>query len=455
MTKARFELSAGSADADRGSIVSMAYRAADRRQEPAGDLTILVVEDSKTYSMALCRRLKDTIGLPLVACRSLNELHEAVTDERAAFTLAVVDLNLPDAPHGEAIDFAVQRGIPTIVHTASFDLETRNRIMARDVIDYVPKDSEFALDILMGTVERALANRRTRILVVDDVAATRKLLARMLKIQQYDVVEAGSGSDALALLESDPDIRLVVSDYNMPKMDGYELTRRIRRQFPSDRLRVIGVSASNDRMVSVGFLKAGANDFISMPFIPEELQCRIANHVETLAQIAQLHNLASRDALTGLHNRRHFFDQAATLIERERSKKRSSAVAVIDIDDFKRLNDTYGHDFGDQALKTVARCLAQSVEANGHLLARIGGEEFVILFPGLDAKAAMRVSDHIRLDVSHETLEFGGHRDGLTVSIGVAEIGESDRIDDALIAADRALYAAKRNGRNQVSLDDA
>jgi diguanylate cyclase (GGDEF)-like protein len=434
----------------------MGYRAAERRPEPSmGDLTILVVEDSKTYSTALCRRLKDAIGLPIVACRSLNELHEAVTDDRAAFTLAVVDLNLPDAPHGEAIDFAVQRGIPTIVHTGSFDIETRNRIMERDVIDYVPKDSEFALDILMGTVERALANRHIRILVVDDVTATRKLLARMLKIQQYDVVEAGSGSEALSLLEKDEDIRLVVSDYNMPKMDGYELTRRIRRQFPSDRLRVIGVSSSNDRMVSVGFLKAGANDFISMPFIPEELQCRIANHVETLGQIAQLHNLASRDALTGLFNRRHFFDQAEALIDRARSKKRSSAVAIVDIDDFKRLNDNHGHDFGDQALKRVARCLAQSVEGGGHLLARIGGEEFAILFPGLDAKAAMRQSDHIRLDVCHEAAELGEQSDGLTVSIGVAEIGAEGSFDDALIAADRALYAAKRNGRNRVSLDAA
>jgi diguanylate cyclase (GGDEF)-like protein len=434
----------------------MGYRAADRRPGPdTGELTILVVEDSKTYSTALCRRLSDAIGLPIVACRSLNELHEAVTDERAAFTLAVVDLNLPDAPHGEAIDFAVQRGIPTIVHTGSFDIETRNRIMARDVIDYVPKDSEFALDILMGTVERALANRRTRILVVDDVAATRKLLARMLKVQQYDVVEAGSGTEALSLLEKDPDIRLVVSDYNMPKIDGYELTRRIRRKYPSDRLRVIGVSSSSDRMVSVGFLKAGANDFISMPFVPEELQCRIANNVETLTQIAQLHNLASRDALTGLYNRRHFFDQAEALVARARARQRASAVAIIDIDDFKRLNDTHGHDFGDQALRSVARCLAQSVEGGDHLLARIGGEEFAILFPGLDAKAAMRLSDHIRLDISHETLEFGEHRDGLTISVGVAEIGEAGSFDDALIAADKALYAAKRNGRNRVSLDAA
>ena len=205
-------------------------------------------------------------------------------------------------------------------------------------------------------------------------------------------------------------------------------------------------------MVSVGFLKAGANDFISMPFIPEELQCRIASNVETLEQIELLHNLASRDALTGLFNRRHFFESAGTLIEEAQAKNLTSAVAILDIDDFKQLNDSHGHDFGDQALAKVARYLAQSVEGSGHLLARIGGEEFAILFPGLNAKEALRLSDHIRLDLSHETLDVDDRQITLTVSIGVAEIGGQGSLDQYLIAADRALYAAKHEGRNCVRI---
>ena len=435
----------------------MAYRATDRlpQEANADDRKILVVEDSKTYSIALCRRLTEEIGLELVACRSLNELHEAVTENIAAYTLAVVDLNLPDAPRGEAIDFTVQRGIPTIVHTGTFDFETRNRIMERDVIDYVPKDSEFALETVVRAVRRALANRRTRILVVDDVKATRGLLARMLTVQQYDVVEASSGAEALAYLEANPDVRLVVTDYNMPGMDGYALTRHIRRRFSASGLRVIGVSSSNDRMVSVGFLKAGAHDFISMPFVPEELQCRIASNAETQEQIEQLRNLASRDALTGLFNRRHFFEHAPALIAEARARWQKSAVAILDIDDFKQLNDSHGHDLGDRALAGVARCLSQSIEGSNSLLARIGGEEFAILFPGLDAKAAMRRADHVRLDVSHETVTLGEHQVALTASIGVAEIDENVSFDQALVAADRALYAAKREGRNRVCVQAA
>jgi diguanylate cyclase (GGDEF)-like protein len=432
----------------------MAYRATGRRQsEPiVKELKVLLVEDSRTYALALSRRLEAELRLPIVVCQSLNELHEVVTEDRAAYTMAVVDLNLPDAPRGEAIDFTVQRGIPTIVHTASYDLETRNRIMERDVIDYVLKDSAFTLETVVATAKRALANRQTRILIVDDTSATRKLLAHMLKVQQYQVIEVGSGDEALALLQDNPDIRLVVSDYYMPAMDGYELTRRLRRQFASNRLRVIGVSSSNDRMVSVGFLKAGANDFISMPFIPEELQCRIASNVETLEQIELLHNLASRDALTGLFNRRHFFESAGRLVEDAQAKNLASAVAILDIDDFKQLNDSHGHDFGDQALAKVARYLAQSVEGSGHLLARIGGEEFAILFPGLSAKEATRLSDHIRLDISHETLLVDDRQITLTVSIGVAEIGGQGSLDQYVVAADRALYTAKHEGRNCVRI---
>jgi len=432
----------------------MADRAVTRRQSrpPAPELKVLVVEDSRTYALVLSRRLEAELCLPVVVCQSLNELHEVVTEDRASFTLAVVDLNLPDAPRGEAIDFTVQRRIPTIVHTASFDVETRNRILERDVIDYVPKDSAVTLETVVATARRALRNRQTRILVVDDTVATRKLLAHMLRVQQYQVIEAGSGTEALSVIKDNPDIRLVVSDYYMPDMDGYELARQIRRQVSSDRLRVIGVSSSADRMVSVGFLKAGANDFISMPFIPEELQCRIASNVETLEQIEQLQNLASRDSLTGLFNRRHFFAAAAELVDHARAAGRPSSVAILDIDDFKRLNDSYGHDFGDQALAKVARCLGQAIDGSEHLLARIGGEEFALLLPGLDAKAAMRFSDHLRLDVSHETLLVDEQPITLTVSIGVAGIGGDDSFDQHLIAADRALYMAKREGRNCVRM---
>ncbi|SFI76056.1 diguanylate cyclase (GGDEF) domain-containing protein [Bosea sp. OK403] len=431
----------------------MNYRAAVRRKsEPVADMRkLLIVEDSKTFSKALRKLLAEETGLSVVTCASLNELHEVVTEEPEAYGIAVVDLNLPDAPDGEAIDFTVQRGIPTIVFTGSFDLQTRSRIMERDVIDYVLKNNEFALDTLVTAVKRALSNREMRILVVDDVTTARKHLARMLAVQQYSVIEAGSGAEALSLLEANPDIQIVVSDYNMPDINGYELTRKIRRMVGPDKLRVIGVSSTTDIAVSAGFLKAGANDFISRPFMPEELQCRIANNADTLLQLKQLQELASRDYLTGLFNRRHFFENGPKLIKTVQARP-SSTVAVLDIDHFKQLNDTHGHDIGDRVLELVARCLKDAVEGTGNLLARLGGEEFVILFPGMAPAAAMRFSDHLRLDISHATLQIGAETISVTASIGVAEADPADRFDHCLRSADQALYAAKQQGRNRVCL---
>ncbi len=409
---------------------------------------ILVIEDSRTFALALRQFLEAETGLPVTTCASLKDLSELIVAAPGAYAIAVVDLNLPDAPRGEALDWTVAHGIPTVVFTATFDLATRGRIMEREVIDYVLKDSEFALGNLVGTVKRALDNRHTRILVVDDTRTTRKVLARMLSIQQYVVVEASSGAEALALLDANPDLQLVVSDYYMPDMDGFELARRIRRRHP--KVRLIGISSSTDRKTSAGFLKAGAHDFVSRPFVLEELQCRIASNVETLTQLKQLQELAARDYLTGLFNRRHFFEQGPPLIETAQKAGFPVSIALLDIDHFKQLNDRYGHDGGDRVLSSVADNLSRIAEHETRLLARVGGEEFAILFAGADLATACRLAEGIREEIAREPLLLGGTELSLTVSIGVAEIGVSESLDASLGRADGALYTAKQEGRNRV-----
>lgn len=422
------------------------------RQDPTiDDRKILVIEDSRTFSLALRQFLEAETGLPVTTCGSLKELSEIIVAAPAAYAIAVVDLNLPDAPRGEALDWTVTHGIPSVVFTATFDLTTRGRIMEREVIDYVLKDNELALPNLVNTVKRALNNRNTRILVVDDTRTTRKVLARMLAIQQYAVVEAGSGQEALTILEANPDIQLVVSDYYMPDMDGFELARRIRRLHPH--VRLLGISSSTDRKTSAGFLKAGAHDFVSRPFVLEELQCRIASNVETLAQLKQLQDLAARDFLTGLFNRRHFFERGRTLVDEAREMGLPVSIAILDIDHFKRLNDRYGHDGGDRALAAVARGLSAFAERGFNLLARIGGEEFAILFPGAELAEATRLCDDIREAIAREPLVVDNETLALTVSLGVAQIGAGDELDACLCVADRALYLAKQNGRNRVCAD--
>ncbi len=405
------------------------------------------------FSAVLRHRFQTELNLSVVCCSSLKALHEALAQENHGYSMAVIDLNLPDAPYGETLDCMIEHDIPTIVFTATFDLATRARILERNVIDYVLKDNEFALDNLVSTVRRAISNRKTRVLVVDDVPSARQVLVDLLKAQQYMVVEAGSGVEALAALETFGDIELVVTDHHMPDMSGYELTRRIRHRFGSDRMRVIGVSSSNDRMLSASFLKAGASDFVYRPFVAEELQCRIANNVETLTQMKQLRAAAACDYLTGLYNRRYFYDNGPKLVNDCLRLKMASAVAILDIDHFKRLNDTYGHEIGDRVLRAVANRLQTIFEGSDNLLSRLGGEEFAILFPQMDSTAATKLCDEIRSDISRLTVTADDEDLSVTVSIGVAEIAGYETFENYLNAADQFLYMAKHKGRNQVFSD--
>jgi diguanylate cyclase (GGDEF)-like protein len=418
-----------------------------------GSQKILLVEDSRMFSAVLSHRFETELGFSVTHCSSLKMLNEVLADASHDFTMAVIDLNLPDAAHGEALDVAVAHHIPTIVFTASFDMATRNRIMERNVVDYVLKDSEFALDNLVAAVRRAIANRSTRVLVVDDVPSARKMLTDLLQAQQFKVTEAGTGVEALAALEEFQDIEIVVTDYNMPDMNGHELTRRIRHRYGSDWMRIIGISSSTDRLLSATFLKAGASDFIYRPFVPEELQCRIALNVETLTQLKKLRAAAASDYLTGLYNRRYFYDHGPRLVNECLRRQRPSSVAILDIDHFKKLNDTYGHEIGDQVLKAVAGRLHSLFEGSDNLLSRLGGEEFAILFTEMNSRAATALCDEVRLSLASLKVNADDEELSVTVSIGVAEIVGYESFENYLNAADQFLYMAKHNGRNQVYSD--
>ncbi|NML73278.1 diguanylate cyclase [Rhizobium sp. S-51] len=415
---------------------------------------VLVIEDSRTFSSLLCHRFEKEHGLRATHCASTRAFREAVARADQPFDIAVVDLNLPDSPDGQVLDEVAALGIPAVVFTADFNRRMRERVVERGVADYVIKNNERAVDMVVQTVDRILANRHVRVLLVDDVTSARKMLVDMLQVQQFQVFEATTGSEALDMLVKHPGIDLVITDYHMPDMDGYELTRRIRREHTSDKLRIIGISSSADRLLSASFLKAGANDFVYRPFVVEELQCRIGHNIETLTQLRQLRLAAFSDYLTGLRNRRHFFDEGPARVASCLEHGEACSMAMLDIDHFKKLNDTYGHEIGDRVLKAVATRLSHMIEDTDHLLARLGGEEFGILLAGLDSEAASRFCEQVRQSIAELHVALDDTDLTVTASIGVAEVGGIENFSNYLNAADQFLYLAKRYGRNRVYSDN-
>lgn len=246
---------------------------------------ILLAEDSNVFTQMIGGRLNELLGLSVEICRNFEELQECYEHSSEEVTLAVSNINLPGAENGEALEYLVDLSIPTIVFTSTFHEDTREKLITKEVVDYILKDNVFAVDMLTESVCRFLTNHRHHVLIVDDSPTARALLSSRLKRYNFRVSLAENGAKALEILRNNPDIGLVVTDYNMPDIDGFELTRRIRTMRGSHELRIIGVSSSNNRLLSARFLKAGGNDFMLRPFIDEEFYCRVNQNLDTLVQI--------------------------------------------------------------------------------------------------------------------------------------------------------------------------
>jgi PleD family two-component response regulator len=257
---------------------------------------IIVAEDSNVFTSMIRQRLKEIVGIDAEICRTHEDLMMANELSDEPVTLAISNINLPGAENGEALEYLLDLNIPTIVFTGTFQEQTREKLLAKDIVDYILKDNVFAVEMLVESVCRFLTNHRHHVLIVDDSPTARALLSTRLKRYNFRVSVAESGAKAIDLLKKNADIGLVVTDYNMPDIDGFELTRRIRSVRGSHELRVIGVSSSTDRLLSARFLKAGGNDFMLRPFIDEEFYCRVNQNLDTLLQIKSMQAYQRREA---------------------------------------------------------------------------------------------------------------------------------------------------------------
>ncbi|MBB4272843.1 PleD family two-component response regulator [Rhizobium mongolense] len=246
---------------------------------------IILAEDSNVFTSMISKRLKELFDIDVEICRNFEELQLAYDKSSEPIMLAISNINLPGAEKGEALEYLVDLSIPTIVFTGTFNEGLRDELMAKDIVDYILKDNIFAVDLLAEAICRFLTNKRHHVLIVDDSATARALLSSRLRRYNFRVSVAESGAKALEILKANRDIGLMVTDYNMPDIDGFELTRRIRANIGSHQLRIIGVSSSSNRLLSARFLKAGGNDFMLRPFIDEEFYCRVNQNLDTLLQI--------------------------------------------------------------------------------------------------------------------------------------------------------------------------
>ena len=387
--------------------------------------------------------------MPVDYARSLTECEQLLSEHHHQYQVAVVDLSLPDAPDGEAVDMVLSFGIATIVLTGSLDSATHDRISAKPIVDYVTKQHPGSIAIVQKSVLHTLRNMHCKVLLVDGSPSFRSYIKTILLTQRLQVIEAESGEAALHVIEQERDIAVVIADYDMPDMDGVGLCMKLRSNFPSTVLAIIGVTGSTDGFVGVQFFKAGADDIMRKPFLVEEFTSRVNARLDYLDSLRTIQDQANRDYLTKLYNRRYLFEAGNTLYSSARRGHIQLAIAMVDIDFFKRINDTYGHDIGDVAIVSVAKMLANEFRTTD-IVARMGGEEFCIV--AVNNASASDIMERLRRHIEAMDIPLNDHENiHLTVSIGVTS-SLCNSLDDMINLADRALYQAKHGGRNQVVL---
>ena len=413
---------------------------------------VLLVDDSKAITQLLRNRCEAVAGIEAETAGSLAEVMASIGSDPDRFFLAVVDLNLPDAPDGEVVDYVLAHEIPVVVLTGRYDDATRERMLAKNVVDYLVKSSVHEIEHAANLVRRIRRNRDIQVLVVDDSRAYRQYIGELLALQHLRVLFAENGREALVVMDREPGISLVVTDYNMPELDGLGLIAALRQQRGRDDLAIIGVSDTNQPSLPARLLKTGANDFITKPFLVEEFYCRVTQNLDLIDQIRAIRESAVRDYLTGLYNRRYLFDAGEALYAQSRRACTSLAAVMLDIDHFKRVNDTYGHLAGDRVLKEVAGVLAKDVR-RADLIGRYGGEEFCILLPGIERDALLAKLESLRDRVAMTAIAHGAERLSVTISLG-ANLAPAETLQALIDRADAALYQAKEGGRNRVVMAD-
>ncbi len=404
---------------------------------------ILVIEDSPLVLKILEHLFRKETGFQPIFCASMGEAQVMLETSAELFFAAIVDLNLPDAPDGEVVDLVMNYQLPCIVLSGSYNEQRRDQMLLKGVVDYVLKESQHSYEYAFRLLHRLESNSAVKILIAEDSEATRHYIHHVLTPHRYQILEACDGDEALRILKEQPDIDLLVVDHSMPGVSGFELVKMLRQKMKRHELIIIGLSADTKGSLSAKFIKHGADDFLRKPFCPEELNCRVMSTLERRDLLRALKQAAQFDALTGLNNRRAFYEHGQQLFQQARSGGRDLSVAMLDLDFFKRINDEHGHASGDAALIAFAR--AFSAVFPDALLGRLGGEEFAMVSQQ-DAATLSDALDQLRSYCA--SLKYAVGAPPLSFSAGIYH-GAPDDLESLLHQADLRLYQAKSQGRGR------
>jgi len=297
-----------------------------------------------------------------------------------------------------------------------------------------------------------------KVLIAEDDLVSRKLLEAVLKKWGYEVISTTDGDQAWKILQTPESPQLAILDWMMPGLDGIEICRKMRTEKISEELYhyLILLTSKTSKEDIVAGIEAGADDYIVKPFHKQELHVRmragqriIELQSELIAAKETLKEQATHDALTGILNRRAIMDRLDKDLAHAVRLGKPLGLGMVDLDHFKKVNDTYGHQSGDIVLKEFVK-RAQSMIRKYDTIGRYGGEEFLVITPDVDIETSKTIFERIRNSIAEQKVQLEKQKIPVTASLGVAISEKNSTADVLMKAADTALYKAKETGRNRV-----
>ncbi|MCV2886231.1 diguanylate cyclase [Aestuariibacter sp. AA17] len=408
---------------------------------------VLLIEDSH-HDMRLLKRVIGKANLEVVSADSLTRAKIVFADsEPEQFLCAVVEYTLPDAPRGEAIDFALSAYLPVIAITSGFDEDIRDNILQRDVVDYVPKENAQMYEYMSRLLFRLEKNKNIGVLITHPKRAVRASILSILRRHNFQIFESTSASDAESLVQTLPQVKLLLVSDQLKEGAGIDLVASLRKVYSKEELAIVGLIENPQEHAPARFIKGGANDYLTFPYAQEAFLCRVMLNVEYIEHIDTIKQVANTDYLTGLPNRRHFFDKVNAELKRD---TKHHCLALIDLDHFKDINDTLGHDAGDEVLKAVGSTLKQRFPQD--IIARFGGEEFCVFMADTSLEDAEAALSDFKQQCKETPIQYAGTSLRYTMSVGLTRHFR-DNIESMLKIADIHLYHAKETGRDKVVSD--
>lgn len=415
---------------------------------------ILICDDSSTIRAIVKKELKEYFDLEIFE-DGIYAYNFLLKDQN--FDFAVIDGEMPQMNGFELLKKIKEElnliFLPVVILTANEGDYYEKQAFNLGAFDFLKKPFKQGdlLKYLLDYFNEEITEGN--VLVVEDSMLQNETICQQLRLKNIQPISAKNAVEAIRFLLSGHDVDVILLDIFLPQYTGYDLISILKSDERFSTIPIVGLTAYREKDMLSEILELGADDFVYKPYNINEFFARVRANIRISKLIKRLKETSEKDYLTNIYNRRTFFYFLENLIGLSTRENKPLSFVILDIDYFKKVNDTYGHDVGDFVLKKIAEMILKMTR-RADVFGRYGGEEFCLALPNTDIYGACLLANKIRIVIAQTVMTFnsGGKAISfsITISAGVSEFSKGMSIDELVKIADKNLYLAKENGRNRV-----